>query len=114
MSTNSFPEIVNFLGVRAVVSGIDLFHGSGGHCVAWQNPRNPHMHIGWLVNENHFALSKWFSFTQSGFQIHVRSAFWIAPLATEQAKPTDDVRRMSFTNHPMRMCGFQGFCQATQ
>jgi hypothetical protein len=33
---------------------IDLFHGSGGHYVAWQNPRNPHMRIGWLVNENHF------------------------------------------------------------
>jgi hypothetical protein len=24
------------------------------------------------------------------------------------------VGRMSFTNHPMRMCGFRGFCQATQ
>jgi hypothetical protein len=37
------------------------------------------------------------------FQIHVRSAFWIAPLATEQVKPTDDVGIMSFTNHPMRV-----------
>jgi hypothetical protein len=34
---------------------IDLFHGCRRHCVAWQNPRNPHMRIGWLVNENHFV-----------------------------------------------------------
>jgi hypothetical protein len=31
--------------------GIDLFHGRRRHCVAWQNPRNPHMRIGWLVGK---------------------------------------------------------------
>jgi hypothetical protein len=40
--------------------------------IALQNPRNPYMRIGWLVNENHFrndiALSKWFSFTMCGFR----------------------------------------------
>jgi hypothetical protein len=33
---------------------IDLFHGRRRHCVAWENPRNPHMRIGWLVNEDNF------------------------------------------------------------
>jgi hypothetical protein len=34
---------------------IDVFHGRRRHCIAWQNPRNPHMRIGWwLVNEDNF------------------------------------------------------------
>jgi hypothetical protein len=44
---------------------IDLFHGRRGHCVAWQNPRNPHRRIGWLVNEmslrngSHLSTTQW-------------------------------------------------------
>jgi hypothetical protein len=31
--------------IRNHGTSLDLFHG---HCVAWQNPRNPHMRIGWF------------------------------------------------------------------
>jgi hypothetical protein len=33
---------------------IDIFHGRRRHCVTKQNPRNPHMRIGWLVNADNF------------------------------------------------------------
>jgi hypothetical protein len=33
------------------MAAIDLFHGRGRHCVAWQNPRNPHMRIQLMVHE---------------------------------------------------------------
>jgi hypothetical protein len=43
---------LDFLVEPFSLSAIDLFHGCRRHCVAWQNPRNPHMRIGWLVNED--------------------------------------------------------------
>jgi hypothetical protein len=61
---------------------IELFHGRRRHhCVAKQNPQIPHMHIGWLVDAYHFV-------TTSPFRncLHLP------------------------TTHPMRMCGFRGFC----
>jgi hypothetical protein len=42
------------------------------------------MRIGWLVNENHFVMT--------------------SPFRNDS----------HLTNHPMRMCGFHGFCYATQ
>jgi hypothetical protein len=39
---------LTFWFMALVMLSIDLFHGRHLHCVAWQNPWNPHMRIGWL------------------------------------------------------------------
>jgi hypothetical protein len=49
------------------------FHGRRRHhCVAWQNPWNPHMRIGWLVNEDNFVTTSTFASPMLKFyMVHV-------------------------------------------